>query len=753
MYLVFVMENNNWWIRDLFRYVIAILSSMTVIPYMIWSLCAMFIGCPNEEISEDSFSGLMVEYVWIKEESLNDGEVDKNEFEDIKKNDKSGNIILSMTKKTINDINQYFERWDKNNEKWSNENIADQFLQDSEPSYIQENAIEESIAEKDVAEETEIYWELTWWNKFDIEKIISDLHLQKEKRVAVVARELWIDWKKEKLDYARLAWIQWDYNWSLEQNQKIRDYLIANAQEIYKDKHWWNEWDTLPLVSKEPKKIKMNENEITWQVTYNDVTLKVAAPVGSFPEWTVLKIKTLGDDDSPTTFDITFKEVILMTQVDNVGYDAPMASFDISFYAPDDIEFFEELQPAEWKYVSVTFDYANNEEFNNPKDEWFLAIYHMEDDNETSVANLVSVKSSEEIKEDTKSESMSIYANTLSVYILTIVSDLDADVSENNETITLDTGYGWFIVDDENIMLSTTWTEVDATYTWKILSKNNMITLPDVEVGSWYTFSWWYNENIFVWNGWTVFELWNSNQFDSDESDLDSERYDGKYEIYACIFSGEFTWDICTINKNSGLDIWEESVDFEIPTSNTDIYTPTDEEIQKYGQNLFDAYNRAIKSWIATIDDVNKANLNKKITRAELAKLMVIFMSGVLEKEPVITEEVDYKDVDPQKLWDLAWYIQLAYQYQIMWINTDWSSMDVFNPNKTVTRAEFATVLSRVLFGDIYNQNWAKYYEKHIESLQDFGILSNTDPNLVESKWWIITMFYNAQSTTTNIWN
>jgi len=75
--------------------------------------------------------------------------------------------------------------------------------------------------------------------------------------------------------------------------------------------------------------------------------LKVSAPVESFPEGTVLKIKTLEDDDSMTTFDITLKEVILMTQVDKVELDAPMASFDISFYAPDDTEFLEELQPAE----------------------------------------------------------------------------------------------------------------------------------------------------------------------------------------------------------------------------------------------------------------------------------------------------------------------------------------------------------------------------------------------------------------------
>jgi hypothetical protein len=31
--------------------------------------------------------------------------------------------------------------------------------------------------------------------------------------------------------------------------------------------------------------------------------------------------------------------------------------------------------------------------------------------------------------------------------------------------------------------------------------------------------------------------------------------------------------------------------------------------------------------------------------------------------------------------------------------------MEKFNPNKTVTRAEFATVLSRVLFGNTYNQS------------------------------------------------
>jgi len=42
-------------------------------------------------------------------------------------------------------------------------------------------------------------------DKFDIVKIIDDLNLQREKRVAVVAKQLGVDWKNEKLEYAKLA--------------------------------------------------------------------------------------------------------------------------------------------------------------------------------------------------------------------------------------------------------------------------------------------------------------------------------------------------------------------------------------------------------------------------------------------------------------------------------------------------------------------------------------------------------------------
>ena len=713
------MKYNNWGIRDFFRYTTAILSSVTIILYMIWFIFVVFLTNLTTGINEDSISEVMVQYIWENKNLVNNKENDEIEYLDTE--DKEfDDIMLAMTEIT-NEINKSFEDLDNNQDdiNQSNEITTNLFLQNEDTLDIRE------IFSEDTKNEEKITLE----NKFDIEKIISNLHLQKEKRVAVVAKKLWVDRKKEKLHYAELAWIEWKYNWSLEQNEKIRNYLIANAQEIYKNKHWWNEWETLPLVAKWEKTIKMNAQEITWQVTYNDITLNVSAPIDSFPEWTILKIKTLADDDSTTTFDLTLKEVILMTQVNSVEYNAPMASFDISFYASDDTEFVEEIQPAEWKSVSVTFDYANNKEFKNSEDEWFLAIYHMEDNQETFVANLVGVN------ENTKSDSMSIYANTLSVYILTVVSDLDEDLTGNNKTITFDAGNG-FIINDENIVLSSTWTDIDATHTWIILSQNNEIILPDVKLASWYSFWWWYKGNSFLWNAWSTFNFGNSTW---NHSDLD-------VEIYACLSSEEFTWNICILDENekSDLENLVETLDTE-DNPNIEGYTPSEEEIKKYGEEVFVAYNWAINNGITTIDDVNKVQFNKKITRVELAKMMVEFMSWTLKKQPIITWEVNYRDVNYKKLWDLAWYVQLAYQYQIMWINADWTPIEDFNPNKTVTRSEFATVLSRIIFEDKYNQDWENYYEKHIKALEKVNILGNTDPNLIEARWWIMIMLYKSK--------
>ena len=83
----------------------------------------------------------------------------------------------------------------------------------------------------------------------------------------------------------------------------------------------------------------------------------------------------------------------------------------------------------------------------------------------------------------------------------------------------------------------------------------------------------------------------------------------------------------------------------------------------------------------------------------------------------------------------------MAYQLWIMWINT---KNNEFRPNDEVTRAEFVTVLSRMLY---YTDDWrwnVKYYEPHMVKLYNEWIITNTNPKLKEKRWYVMTMLMSA---------
>ena len=53
-----------------------------------------------------------------------------------------------------------------------------------------------------------------------------------------------------------------------------------------------------------------------------------------------------------------------------------------------------------------------------------------------------------------------------------------------------------------------------------------------------------------------------------------------------------------------------------------------------------------------------------------------------------------------------------------------------FRPNDFVTRAEFGTFMSRLVFGDTYNSKTAndpKWYQAHLEALKEHGIITQID--------------------------
>jgi hypothetical protein len=76
-----------------------------------------------------------------------------------------------------------------------------------------------------------------------------------------------------------------------------------------------------------------------------------------------------------------------------------------------------------------------------------------------------------------------------------------------------------------------------------------------------------------------------------------------------------------------------------------------------------------------------------------------------------------------------------------MGIHTDGTPLSEFMPDKFVSRAEFGTVLSRVLYGTMYNDA-IPYYVRHLQALQNNGIMTQIDDpeEYVELRQWVWVM-------------
>ena len=215
------------------------------------------------------------------------------------------------------------------------------------------------------------------------------------------------------------------------------------------------------------------------------------------------------------------------------------------------------------------------------------------------------------------------------------------------------------------------------------------------------------------------------------------------------------TWDAAdTVSKADEetvetTEVETTGADTETVSNDTDDSVTTTSATQKYDEEQVKAYEWALEKWITTIDNIDKARLSDWLTRAELAKMMSQYMTKVLWKTPVDAEKVEYSDVN-ESLGDLADFIQTAYAYKIMGINADGTPLKEFNPNGKVTRAEYATVFSRVLFGDKYNKSEWNYYEDHLNALKEAGILTNTTPTITEVRGWVMLMMYRSNSVETD---
>lgn len=176
-------------------------------------------------------------------------------------------------------------------------------------------------------------------------------------------------------------------------------------------------------------------------------------------------------------------------------------------------------------------------------------------------------------------------------------------------------------------------------------------------------------------------------------------------------------------------------------TNSTDIkgWKPDDILSNWYTRELNNAYNFAYEYWITSQDSIDSANMYGQLTRIAMAKMLSEYAINVLWDyyDTTLTcnfDDISYETSNAYDNWDCK-----AFALWIMWQNL---SNNNFRPFDTVTRAEFATALSRLLYDTPDGHDI--YYSTHLSKLYDEWIISNTNPNLYEQRWYIMLMLMRA---------
>jgi len=164
---------------------------------------------------------------------------------------------------------------------------------------------------------------------------------------------------------------------------------------------------------------------------------------------------------------------------------------------------------------------------------------------------------------------------------------------------------------------------------------------------------------------------------------------------------------------------------------------------QNYTLEFQDAYDFAKEKWITTMPTINDANMDWKLTRIAMAKMLSQYAINVLGQKPANLVVPKFNDVTDKQNSDYDDWVSLAYQLWIMWQNMP---NNKFRPNDEVTRAEFATALSRMTYwtsdGE-YKWTW-KYYIHHMEKLVNEWIITNDNPNMKELRWYVMIMLMRS---------
>lgn len=326
--------------------------------------------------------------------------------------------------------------------------------------------------------------------------------------------------------------------------------------------------------------------------------------------------------------------------------------------------------------------------------------------------------------EDVKLPDLSNYITSLVNYILgkewwdNFIDNIWPELVKRNEWFELNISN---VVNSVNIDLWSNKVIINFDKWWKTCSFSFFLELK-VKDSNWDNN--WNNWNWYSWRGKS------SNWWSNSDNNSDNSKNINNSNDESLTLSWEVADEIMEVKKAESCSI----------------------EWSTFSEEQNQAYLWACDKWIVIADNIMKADMNKNITRAELAKMMSVYSEELLWRTRIKNIWVTYPDVD-SSLEDLEYYVKEWYRLQIMGIHADGSALSKFSPNSLVTRWEFGTVFSRVLHGSIHNIGNSHYYEKHLKVLKDEWILTNINPKLIEKRGWILLMLHRSQKVEASNWN
>lgn len=265
---------------------------------------------------------------------------------------------------------------------------------------------------------------------------------------------------------------------------------------------------------------------------------------------------------------------------------------------------------------------------------------------------------------------------------------------------------------------------------------NTGVVQPQDPVRNWYRFLWWDTEtpenmpadNIVItakweklWYSWA----WRRSSSTKDDSDDWSHKIDDNKKSEDDSKSDD-AWNQ---DKNSGSGTGEKSEESDWKIDMDD---------------LMNVYLWARDNWITTWETLEAALPDGYIERWEMAKLVVDFVQDVLKREIPANIPSQCSRWDNETEWKSAEVKKYAEQSCALWLM--WIYMQNFKPNKLLDRAEFGTIVSRLLWWDKFNKpnatRFNKFYTNHLEEVKKQNLITKIDnpEAMKELRKWIWTV-------------